>query len=402
MNHLHHSTHRFGRLLPSLLLRSHLLRGHLLSSNLLRSHLLRNHLLPGVGVALLLAFLQGCGKPAPDRVQGYVEGEFVYVASPLAGQLETLSVDRGSQVTAGQPLFALDNRSETDARDQAARLLAEAQANLEDATKGKRPTEIQSMQAQLDQARAALAYSETELARVTQLRKTGAVSQSDYDQDLSTRDQNKQKVAQLEADLKTGEMGQRDDLIQAAEQEVKARQAALAQATWNLSQKHQDAPKSGLIFDVLYRPGEWVDAGRPVISLLPPENIKVRAFVSEARIGSIRVGDSVQVIVDGVAPFAGKVSFISPNAEYTPPVIYSQESRDKLVFMIEIVFDADTAARLHPGQPVDVLLGSETSSPATGTPRNSAPENPTPQTSAPQNSTPQTSTPQTSTQGTNP
>jgi len=288
-----------------------------------------------------------------------VEGEFVYIASPIAGQLETLSVERGAQVKAGAPLFALDNTLETAARDEAGRHLAEAQANLEDAKKGKRPSEIQSIEAQLAQARAALAFSQTEFARSEDLMQTQAVSREKYDQDRSNRDQALQRVTELAADLKTAELGERVDQITAAEEEVKARQAAFAQAQWDLSQKHQDAPRSGLVFDTLYRRGEWVQAGHPVIELLPPENIKVRAFISEKRIGSVHVGDRVRVVIDGIsAPFAGIISFISPNAEYTPPVIYSQEDRDKLVFMIEIVFAPEIAAKMHPGQPVDVLLDS--------------------------------------------
>ncbi|MEI8194950.1 MAG: HlyD family efflux transporter periplasmic adaptor subunit [Phycisphaerae bacterium] len=309
---------------------------------------------------LLLAsiLLGSCSPPPTNQIQGYVEGEFVYVASPLAGQLITLSVARGGQVQTGDPLFALDPTSEAAARDEADRRLALALANLEDAKKGKRPTEIQSAQAQIAQARAALAFSEREFARLDGLRNTGAVSPQDYDQSRSNRDQNLQRVTQLEADLQTAQLGLRSDQITAAEAEVHARQATLAQAQWNLAQKQQNAPQAALVFDTLYRPGEWVAAGHPVVALLPPENIKVRAFVSEGRIGAVRLGDTAQVRIEGVpASAAGKVSFISPRAEYTPPVIYSQESRGKLVFMIEIVFDPKTAAGLHPGQPVDVLLG---------------------------------------------
>lgn len=140
---------------------------------------------------------------------------------------------------------------------------------------------------------------------------------------------------------------------------MRAREAALAKAEWDLSQKHQAAPQAGLVFDILYRQGEWVPAGRPAVVLLPPQNIKVRAFVPQAQIGTIHPGDTVRVTVDGVRePFVGKVSFISPKAEYTPPVLYSQESRDKLVFMIEAIFDPKIAVNLHPGQPVDVQFGS--------------------------------------------
>jgi HlyD family secretion protein len=86
----------------------------------------------------------------------------------------------------------------------------------------------------------------------------------------------------------------------------------------------------------------------------------VRAFVPETRVGSIHYGDDERVAVDGVRdPFIGKVSYISPHAEYTPPVIYSRESRDKLVFMGEAMFDPATAAKLHPGQPVDVQFESK-------------------------------------------
>src|SRR5205807_997064 len=149
------------------------------------------------------------------------------------------------------------------------------------------------------------------------------------------RDQDRHRVSQLDADLKTAQLGSRSDQIAAAGANVRALEGALAKADWDLSQKRQNAPQTGLVFDTLYWPGEWVAAGRPVIVLLPPHNIKVRAFVPEARVGAMHPGDRVRVAVDGVKEsFEGKVSFISPQAEFTPPVIYSQDSRSKLVFMI--------------------------------------------------------------------
>ncbi|MEW6247334.1 MAG: HlyD family efflux transporter periplasmic adaptor subunit [Nitrospirota bacterium] len=312
------------------------------------------------GALAVLCLLSSCSRSDPDRVQGYVEGEFVYVASPLAGALESLHVQRGSQVKAGDPLFAVDSTAEKAARDEAERRLAQARANLEDAKKGKRPSEIESIKAQLKQAWAALTLSESEFARQQELmRVPGATAELEFDRARSARDQNRQRVSQLEAELKTAQLGSRSDQIAAAEAEVRAREAALAKAEWDLSQKRQAAPQAGLVFDTLYRQGEWVPAGRPVVVLLPPENIKVRAFVPQAQIGTIHPGDTVRVTVDGVRePFIGKVGFISPKAEYTPPVIYSQESREKLVFMVEAIFDPKIAVNLHPGQPVDVQFGS--------------------------------------------
>lgn len=307
----------------------------------------------------LVVLAPGCSNSDPNLVQGYVEGEYVYVASPLPGALESLSVQRGTQVKEGDPLFALDSAAEQAARDEAERRLAQARANLEDTKKGKRPTEIEAVKAQLKQARAALRLAESEFARHEALMSVpGATAELEFDRARSARDQQRQRMAELEADLTTAQLGSRTDLVVAADAEVRAREAALAKAEWDLSQKRQRAPKSGLVFDTLYREGEWVAAGRPVVALLPPQNVKVRAFVPQARIGTIRLGDQVAVSMDGVAqPLVGTVSFISPRVEYTPPVIYSRESRDKLVFMIEATFDPQVAADLHPGQPVDVRVG---------------------------------------------
>jgi HlyD family secretion protein len=312
-------------------------------------------LLPCVAAGALLI---ACSKPDASRVQGYVEGEFVYVASPLAGALETLSVQRGASVKAGDPLFTLESTAEKAARDEAERRLAQARATLEDARKGKRPSEIASIEAQLKQAREALTLSERELARLEPLLKDAAIAVVDYDRARSTRDQDRQRVARLEAELQTARLGSRSDQIAAAEAYVRAQEAALTKAEWDLSQKRQVASQAGLVFDRFYREGEWVAAGRPVVALLPPQNIKVRAFVPEPQISAVHHGDRIGVSVDGQRePYIGTVSFISPRAEFTPPVIYSQESRGKLVFMIEAVFDPQTAAQLHPGQPVDIRLG---------------------------------------------
>jgi HlyD family secretion protein len=181
--------------------------------------------------------------------------------------------------------------------------------------------------AALDMARAALVLSEAEFTRQEKLFRMGPAAAQDYDRARSTRDQDRQRVTQAE---------------------------------WNFNQKRQAAPLAGLVYDTLFRQGEWVAAGKPVVILLPPQNIKVRAFVPETQVGSIHYGDTTRVTVDGVPnPFIGKVSYISPHAEYTPPVIYSRESRAKLVFMIESVFDPQVSASLHPGQPVDVEFKSK-------------------------------------------
>jgi HlyD family secretion protein len=307
------------------------------------------------GILAVLCLLSGCTKPDAKRVQGYIEGEFVYVAAPSGGALESLSVRRGAWVKTGDPLFALDDRPEKAARDEAERRLVQGRANWEDMKKGKRPPEIESVEAQLRQARAAKALSESLYSRQERLYPSGATTPEDLDRARSAMDQDRQRVTQLEADLATARLPARADQIEAAEANLRALQATLAKAEWDLAQKRQAAPKDGVVFDVLYFEGEWVAAGKPVVALLPPQNVKLRAYVPETQVGSVHRGDRVLVTVDGVPePYAGQVSFVSPRAEYTPPVIYSRESRGKLVFLIEARFDPETAAQLHPGQPVDV------------------------------------------------
>jgi len=308
-------------------------------------------------IPVLAALLSGCERKDANLVQGYVEGEFVYVASPLEGQLEKLAVRRGQVIKKGDLLFVLESGAEKAQRDEAARKLAQAQANLEDAKRGQRPSEIDSLKAQFQQAQAALVLSDKEFERQERLVGKGVAATQDLDVARSSRDQDQKRVAKLEADLQTAQLGSRSDQIAAAAAAVQAQEASLAHADWALSQKTQYSPVDGIVFDTLYQQGEWIAAGRPAVSLLPPENVKVRAFVPEARVGSLRYGEAVKVFVDGVGePYAGTVSFISPRAEYTPPVIYSQESRGKLVFMVESVFDPEAAAKLHPGQPVDVAF----------------------------------------------
>jgi HlyD family secretion protein len=310
--------------------------------------------LGGVLVALAATIGLG-GDRGPLELQGYVEGEYVYVGSPVAGRLQTLHVARGAQVAAGAALFQLDASSERPARNDAAARLARAEANLANLRKGKRPSEIESIEAQLAQAKAMLELAEVALERREQLVETRAVSREAVDEARATYDRNQARVTELQAELETAQLGARADEIEAAEAEAAAARAQLEQAQWRLDELSQAAPQAGLVVDTLYRQGEWVSAGAPVVSLLPPENIKVRFFVPEPRLGPIAVGDEVQVSCDACEPdLSASISYISPEAEYTPPVIYSREMRAKLVYLVEA--KPREPAALRPGQPVDVVL----------------------------------------------
>jgi HlyD family secretion protein len=309
-----------------------------------------------VSLALALV-IAGCTKPNPDVLQGYAEGEYVRVASPVAGQLQRLAVKRGDRVKAGDALFALEQANEAAARREAADRLARAQAQLENLRTGKRPPELDVARAELEQAEAALKLSEANLKRQDELFREHFISRERLDDARTQAARDRARVEQMRAQLTTAKLPARADEIRAAEAEVAAARAALAQADWRLDQKAQRAPGDAFVQDTLYVQGEWVPAGAPVVSLLPPGNIKVRFFVPEGELGAVRVGQPVAMTCDGCGgPIAGAVTYIAPQAEFTPPVIYSQERREKLVFLVEARPAPGDATRLHPGQPVQVAL----------------------------------------------
>lgn len=257
-------------------------------------------------LALCAALFTGCSHESADVFQGYIEGEYVYIASPLSGALTNLAVARGDEVKTGQLLFGLERGSEGDALKTAEKNLAQAKANL--------------------------VLSETQLKRRQQLRENHEViSQEELDQAQAQRDADAAQTASLAA--------------------------ALAKAQWSFDQKEQFAPTNAFVQDTLYRQGEFVTAENPVVVLLPPANIKTRFFVPETSLSRIRAGDTVTVTFDG-APhaYSAMISYISTQNEFTPPVIYNRQNRAKLVYMIEATFSPQDAADLRPGLPVDVRI----------------------------------------------
>lgn len=311
------------------------------------------------GLTVVALVLTSCSEPPQSTYQGYSEGEFVRVAAPFGGTLTKLAVARGAQVDAGDPLFVLEQENEAAGRIEAADRVRRAEAQLDNLKKGKRVPELEAIQAQKAEAQAALRLAEAQLKRQERLAASGFISRDALDQFRSAVARERARVAEYEAQLQTARLTARQDEIRAAEFEVAAARAALAQADWRLAQKSVSASATALVHDTLYVQGEWVPAGAPVVSLLPPQNIKVRFFVPERDLGRIRIGDRVVVTCDGCPqPVSAPITYVSPQAEYTPPVIYSRETRAKLVFLVEARPAPADAVRLKPGQPVEVKLQS--------------------------------------------
>lgn len=317
------------------------------------------------GALAIAAFASACTRDAETPLNGYVEGEFALVASPWAGTLERLPVQRGDFVKAGDPLFAIDSAIEQAAADEARARVQSAQAGIENLSASRRVAEIDALRQRAAAVRASLDLSKETLRNQTRLREQGFVSQQALDAARAARDRDAAQLREAQAQVRTAEASiGREPEIAAARAELEAARAAYDQARERVEQKSPRAPSDALVADTYFRVGESVPAGAPVASLLPPGAVKLRFFVPQARLGTLRIGDAVRASCDGCgAPIEARVVFVSPRAEFTPPVIYGEHARQKLVFLVEARPSSADSLRLHPGQPVDIrstVAGSQT------------------------------------------
>jgi HlyD family secretion protein len=303
--------------------------------------------------------------PAPVAWHGYAEADYVKVGPTQQGLLTEVNVARGAEVSAGTPLFVQDETADRAARDQAARQLQQAKDQLANLEAAGKPTEIDQAEANLADARVTVERTKVDLDRAENLIKNGAVTAQTLDQRRSDFRSATAHVAAMAAALAQARapMGRQGE-IEAQRAAVDATKAALEMAEWRLSQRRVTSQVAARVADVLARPGETMAAGAPVVSLLPPGNIFVRFFVPEADLARMHRGDTVRLACDGCrGDINAVISFVSPQAEYTPPVIYSEESRAKLVYLIEARPPPDQAVLFNPGQPVTVLPPGQTRAP---------------------------------------
>ena len=314
-----------------------------------------------LGIGLLLAAGGGIwwwsarGSP-PVVWQGYAEADFVAVGPTQQGLLTALSVQRGDEVASGAPLFAQDEIADRAARDQAAQMLTQAEKQLANLQAGGKTTEITLAEANLADDQATLVRTAADLGRGEDLLHSGVVTKQSVDLLVADHLSAQAKVEAMQAALVQirAPLG-RDQEIKEQQAAVAAAHAALEMARWKLEQRRVTAPAGGRIADVLARPGETIAAGAPVVSLLPPGNIFVRFFVPETDFSKLHLGDQVTLTCDGwPADLPATISFISPQAEYTPPLIYSESSKSKLVFIVEARPRPAQAAQLNPGEPIEV------------------------------------------------
>lgn len=301
--------------------------------------------------ALFSAFLT-CAAPAPFAT-GYVEGEYLLIAPIETARIDSLPARRGAHLAAGTPLVEMEQQAAQIALAQAEAALAQTQAQLADLTEGKRPEEIAVIKATLASTRAQAAEAERTAARLTALASAGSATATQADDATTAVEVAHARVAEAEAQLAVASLPARPQTIAAATAAVTKAEAERDRATWALGQRHLTAPVAGTVSDILRRPGEIAGPGSPVLSFLPDGAVKLRLYVPESSVAAIAPGSVLRVQCDGCGPdVTAEVTYVSDAPEFTPPVIYSLENRQKLVYLIE----ARPSAALKPGQIVDVSL----------------------------------------------
>jgi HlyD family secretion protein len=270
----------------------------------------------GVAFALAAALaLFGCGSDEERTWLGYVEGENALVAPPQPGWILSVAVARGSEVKVGDVLFTLDTTAQLAARANAASQLAAAEHAI-------------------GVAKAETERAAKEWARQRGLVRIGGTPKSAVEQAKAAYESAASQMSQLTA-------------------QADAARAVLAEAEWNLAERTVHARVAGEVQDIYFRTGEYAAAGAPVISILPPNRIYVRFFIPETALAHVRLGDTVHIGCDGCGSnLSARITFIATQSEFTPPIIYSVDNREKLVFRAE----ARDAALIHlrPGLPVTV------------------------------------------------
>ena len=281
----------------------------------------------------------------PPALSGYIEGETLFLAAPVAGTLTSLAAIEGQRVAGGAPLFTIDPATLSAQGEQARARIAEAgtQIAAAQATVQQAESEAAAAAADADKAR-------RDLNRLLAVRRIdpAAVAGKDVDAaQAALREANARLAA-----ARDSAAARRSQVGAARAQQDQARGGA-REVQIRVGQLSPSAPGPASVEDVFFRPGEWVAANQAVLALLPDSQVKVRFFVPEREVARYRPGRTIRFACDACpSGLSARITYVSPRPEFTPPIIYSRDSRDRLVFMVEA--RPDRPRRLMPGLPVDV------------------------------------------------
>ena len=296
---------------------------------------------------------------ATHSTVGYIEGDYRYLVAPRSGWLKSVTVNLGDTLHRGQLAFNYRSDAEQFAVNQADAQLQSQIAQSQNLTTGARPEEIASLQAQFKAAQAQLLLAKQTLERYQMLQRSDAVAQVQVDE-MATQVRTAQAaVDSIQAQIRAANLPARQQTQNASIATSKAAKAALEKAQYDLSQLNVNSELAGEVSQVYYHTGEYVTQGQPIVQILPHANRKVIFYIPQDKLSTLRVGQVVNLQGIGSQQSLSNASirYISPQASYTPPVIYSNENADKLTFRVEGVLNSTgNTPNLQVGQPVQVMF----------------------------------------------
>lgn len=305
--------------------------------------------LPVIGV-----LIAGCLPPSP-LATGYVEGTYIKVAPIETARIREVPVERGDHVAPGQIISRLEKQDAIIAVDNAKAALSQAKSKLANLEQGARPEKIAALQASLEAAELSARQAERDRTRQQTLLEKGSVAQSVFDNAQTTYDVAKARVEEIRSNLAYTSLPARENEIAAAKAAMEQADAALKAAQWKEEQRTLTASHAGVVTDIIHEAGEMAGPQVPILEILPDDGIKLKLYIPEESLSNIQLGSKLTITCDSCGNnLTATVSYISEGPEFTPPVIYSLENRQKLVYLIEA--RANKGAHLNPGQIVSAWL----------------------------------------------
>jgi HlyD family secretion protein len=311
-------------------------------------------------VALVLRFTVFRGGPGAGEIaaSGSVEATEAQLGFQVSGRIDTITVDEGDRVKAGQLLARLDVSELQARRAQAAAQLDGARALLSELETGSRPEDIAQARAAAGAAADRLSDAQRDLTRTRQLFDGGAVSQEAMDKAQTGFDVARAQRDQLAQALRLVETGPRPERIAAQRALVAQAEGAVRQLDAVLANAQVRAPFDGVVSVKDREQGEIVGAGTPVLTVTDLGDRWVRIYVREDRLGAVHLGQHATITADTYPGkrYGGEVAYVASVAEFTPRTIQTSEERVKLVYAVKVRITSDSTVDLKPGLPADVVL----------------------------------------------
>lgn len=309
-------------------------------------------LLPALAGTMSSCWLE---KPRPDG-SGTIECTQVQVSPQVAGRIVQLPPQEGAVLKQGDLVAQLDVRDYEIRRAEAAAALASAQAQRDLLEAGNREEDIQRAREQVKEAQAVHRAAEADVQRVRKIFDNGTATQKQMDDAQAQYDRAAAALSASEQTLAKMEAGSRKEEIRMAKAQVE-----LAQARWDAADKALNdctvmAPRDGVVTTRVREEGEYVQPGSPLITLSRLDEVWLSVYIPETSLAKVKLGQKAYVQTDSDARrFDGLVTFISPEAEFTPRNVQTTDERAKLVYRVKITLPNPDGV-FKPGMPADGFL----------------------------------------------